>query len=42
MIIADLSNKIIGYSNITELEKTTKELLVKIDSLIDEIGEELD
>ena len=41
MIIADLSSKITGYNNITELKKTTKELLVKIDSLINEIGEKL-
>jgi hypothetical protein len=38
MLRADLSNKQVGYSDI---EKTTNELLVKIDSLIDEIGEKL-
>lgn len=38
MLKADLSNKIIGYSDI---ENTRKKLLVKIDSLIDEIGEEI-
>ena len=37
MLKADLSNKQVGYSVI---EKTTNELLTKIDSLLDAIGEE--
>lgn len=36
MLKVNLSNKQVGYSDI---EKTTNEILARIDSLIDKIGE---
>lgn len=39
MLKADLSNKQVGYSVIKKSENDTQELLVKIDSLLDAIGE---